>query len=103
MREHGLHPDRPVEGEQRALAKARCRSGTSFACGKGQRTLADGFGRKEQRLADVVSFEVWVQREDALAGALGVATSAVSVKATRPEGLGLLGDGIGCLAVAVLA
>ena len=66
MREHGLHHDRPVAGEQRALAKARCRSGTSFAGGKGQRTLADGFGRKEQRLADVVSFEVWVQREDAL-------------------------------------
>ena len=39
----------------------------------------------------------------ALAGALGVATTAVSVKATRPEGLGLVGDGIGCLAVAVLA
>ena len=40
---------------------------------------------------------------EALAGALGVPTSAVSVKATRPEGLGLVGDGIGCLAVAVLA
>lgn len=26
----------------------------------------------------------------------------VSVKATRPEGLGLMGDGAGCLAVAVL-
>ena len=26
----------------------------------------------------------------------------VSVKATRPEGLGLAGDGIGCLAVVVL-
>jgi 2-C-methyl-D-erythritol 2,4-cyclodiphosphate synthase len=40
---------------------------------------------------------------EALAGALGIPTSAVSVKATRPEGLGLVGDGIGCLAVAVLA
>jgi len=40
---------------------------------------------------------------EALAGALAIPTSAVSVKATRPEGLGLVGDGIGCLAVAVLA
>src|SRR5437867_7930764 len=48
------------------MAKARCRSGTSFAGGKGQRSFADGFGRKEQRLADVVGFEVWVQREDVL-------------------------------------
>ena len=39
----------------------------------------------------------------ALAGGLGVPVGAVSVKATRPEGLGLVGDGVGCLAVAVLA
>jgi 2-C-methyl-D-erythritol 2,4-cyclodiphosphate synthase len=38
-----------------------------------------------------------------LAGALGVPVERVSVKATRPEGLGLSGDGIGCLALAVLA
>jgi 2-C-methyl-D-erythritol 2,4-cyclodiphosphate synthase len=37
-----------------------------------------------------------------LAGALGVGTDRVSVKATRPEGLGLSGDGVGCLALAVL-
>lgn len=38
-----------------------------------------------------------------LCGVLGVAAERVSVKATRPEGLGLSGDGIGCLALAVLA
>jgi 2-C-methyl-D-erythritol 2,4-cyclodiphosphate synthase len=38
----------------------------------------------------------------ALADALGLDTDAVSVKATRPEGLGLVGDGAGCLALAVL-
>jgi 2-C-methyl-D-erythritol 2,4-cyclodiphosphate synthase len=37
-----------------------------------------------------------------LAAALDVEIAEVSVKATRPEGLGLVGDGIGCLAVAVL-
>jgi 2-C-methyl-D-erythritol 2,4-cyclodiphosphate synthase len=37
-----------------------------------------------------------------IAGALGVELGAVSVKATRPEGLGLAGDGVGCMAVAVL-
>ena len=38
-----------------------------------------------------------------LCGTLGVPTERVSVKATRPEGLGLTGDGIGCLALVVLA
>lgn len=38
----------------------------------------------------------------ALAGALGIAPERVSVKASRPEGLGLSGEGIGCLALAVL-
>lgn len=37
-----------------------------------------------------------------LASALGVSVERLSVKATRPEGLGLAGDGAGCLAVAVL-
>jgi 2-C-methyl-D-erythritol 2,4-cyclodiphosphate synthase len=37
-----------------------------------------------------------------LASALGIDPGAMSVKATRPEGLGLAGDGAGCLAVAVL-
>ena len=39
----------------------------------------------------------------ALGAALGVTGERVSVKATRPEGLGLTGDGVGCLALAVLA
>jgi 2-C-methyl-D-erythritol 2,4-cyclodiphosphate synthase len=37
-----------------------------------------------------------------LAAALEVPVDRVSVKATRPEGLGLSGDGAGCLAIAVL-
>lgn len=38
-----------------------------------------------------------------LAAALGVAVERVSVKASRPEGLGLSGDGAACLVLAVLA
>lgn len=38
-----------------------------------------------------------------LAGVLGLATKNVSVKATRPEGLGLSGDGVGCFAVVTVA
>jgi 2C-methyl-D-erythritol 2,4-cyclodiphosphate synthase len=38
----------------------------------------------------------------ALARILNVPLERVSVKATRPEGLGLSGDGIGCLALATL-
>jgi 2-C-methyl-D-erythritol 2,4-cyclodiphosphate synthase len=37
-----------------------------------------------------------------LSEVLGIPASRVSVKATRPEGLGLSGEGIGCLALAVL-
>ena len=46
------------------------------------------------------------QREEMrrnLATTLGAGADRVSVKATRPEGLGLRGDGAGCIAVAVLA
>jgi 2-C-methyl-D-erythritol 2,4-cyclodiphosphate synthase len=39
----------------------------------------------------------------ALCGTVGIATDRVSVKATRPEGLGLSGDGVGCIALVVLA
>ena len=35
----------------------------------------------------------------ALAVPLGLGADSISVKATRPEGLGLSGDGIGCLAL----
>lgn len=38
----------------------------------------------------------------ALAAALEIPLERVSVKATRPEGLGLSGDGAACLALAVL-
>lgn len=38
-----------------------------------------------------------------IADALGIPPDRVSVKATRPEGLGLTGDGIGCIALAVLS
>lgn len=37
-----------------------------------------------------------------LATAMGLRVDRVSVKATRPEGLGLVGDGVGCLAIAVV-
>ncbi len=38
-----------------------------------------------------------------LADALATSVDAVSVKATRPEGLGLTGDGVGCMAVVLIA
>jgi 2-C-methyl-D-erythritol 2,4-cyclodiphosphate synthase len=37
-----------------------------------------------------------------LAERLGVPVDGVSVKATRPEGLGLTGDGAGCIAIATV-
>jgi 2-C-methyl-D-erythritol 2,4-cyclodiphosphate synthase len=45
------------------------------------------------------------RREDMrrnLSGTLGLPVESVSVKATRPEGLGLHGDGAGCIAITVL-
>jgi 2-C-methyl-D-erythritol 2,4-cyclodiphosphate synthase len=38
-----------------------------------------------------------------LAELLGVASDRVSIKATRPEGLGLSGDGVACLALVVVS
>jgi 2-C-methyl-D-erythritol 2,4-cyclodiphosphate synthase len=38
-----------------------------------------------------------------LATAMDLDTSRVSVKGTRPEGLGLSGDGVGCLAVVLVS
>jgi 2-C-methyl-D-erythritol 2,4-cyclodiphosphate synthase len=38
----------------------------------------------------------------AIATTLGIDVSRVSVKASRPEGLGLNGDGVGCLAIALV-
>ncbi len=39
----------------------------------------------------------------ALAAALDLSVERVSVKATRPEGLGLSGDGVGCMALVALS
>jgi 2-C-methyl-D-erythritol 2,4-cyclodiphosphate synthase len=42
------------------------------------------------------------EMRERLAEALALPMERVSVKATRPEGLGLTGDGIGCLAIALV-
>jgi 2-C-methyl-D-erythritol 2,4-cyclodiphosphate synthase len=43
-----------------------------------------------------------LEMRDRLSAIAGVPVARVSVKATRPEGLGLTGEGIGCLALAVV-
>lgn len=42
------------------------------------------------------------EMRERLAGSLGLPVDRISVKATRPEGLGLVGDGVGCVAIAVV-
>jgi len=42
------------------------------------------------------------QMRERLAETLALPIERVSVKATRPEGLGLSGDGVGCLAIALV-
>ena len=42
------------------------------------------------------------EMRERIAQATGISSARVSVKATRPEGLGLSGDGIGAMAVVVL-
>ena len=82
-------------------------------------TGADLLARSLALLADAgwaaASFDLTVvcerpaiaPRRDEMRGRLSVVTGLdvdrVSVKATRPEGLGLVGDGVGCLAVAMVA
>lgn len=39
------------------------------------------------------------QMQERIAAVLGIQPAEVSIKATRPEGLGLTGDGAGCLAL----
>ena len=51
--------------EERGLPE---RGLSQVSCRERQHSFADGFGRKEQRLSDVVSLEVGVQREDTLCG-----------------------------------
>jgi 2-C-methyl-D-erythritol 2,4-cyclodiphosphate synthase len=81
-------------------------------------TGADLLGRTLGLLADtgsaVVSFDVTLicerpavaprrdEMRERLAAVTGLDVARVSVKATRPEGLGLVGDGVGCLAVATV-
>jgi 2-C-methyl-D-erythritol 2,4-cyclodiphosphate synthase len=42
------------------------------------------------------------EMQETLAKTLGIPADRVSVKATRPEGLGLSGDGVACIAIVVL-
>jgi hypothetical protein len=57
----------------------------------------------DERLKHGIAADDLSQVRRALAEALGISTERVSVKASRPEGLMLAGDGAACLALAVLA
>jgi 2-C-methyl-D-erythritol 2,4-cyclodiphosphate synthase len=71
-----------------------------------ERIRAEGFEAASADLTVVAERPAVAPDRDeirrALATVLGVAPGRVSVKATRPEGLGLTGEGVGCLALAVL-
>jgi len=43
-----------------------------------------------------------IEMREQLAGVLGIDVGDVSVKATRPEGMGLTGEGAACLAIATV-
>lgn len=68
---------------------------------------ADGFNFRSCDVTVICQRPVIAPRRDEmrarLAEVLGVSIGAVSVKATRPEGLGLTGDGVGCMAVVLIA
>jgi 2-C-methyl-D-erythritol 2,4-cyclodiphosphate synthase len=54
-------------------------------------------------IAERPSLAPWREEmRSTLAESIGAPVDGVSVKATRPEGLGLAGDGAGCIAIAVL-
>jgi 2-C-methyl-D-erythritol 2,4-cyclodiphosphate synthase len=67
---------------------------------------AHGFAPRQCDLTVIADRpQISIRRHDIrgnLATTLGLAIEAVSVKATRPEGLGLQGDGAACLAVATI-
>jgi 2-C-methyl-D-erythritol 2,4-cyclodiphosphate synthase len=80
----------------------------------GATLLENAIGLAARRDRTPISFDVTVlcerpavapRREEMrqrLAQIVGVSVDRASVKGTRPEGLGLTGDGIGCFAIALL-
>lgn len=76
--------------------------------GRAVARVADGGMRPESCDVTVIAErpQIAPQRDairENLAGVLGVSRGRVSVKASRPEGLGLSGDGAGCMALVVLS
>lgn len=80
----------------------------------GTTVLEGAIGLVERRDRTPISFDVTVlcerpavaprreEMRERLAQIVGVPVDRASVKGTRPEGLGLTGDGIGCFAIALL-
>lgn len=68
---------------------------------------AAGFAPVSVDLTVICERPAIAQRRDemrtALAAVLGLSAERVSVKATRPEGLGLSGEGVGCMALATIS